>query len=206
MALTDVVARTAKPMIKPISLRTRAHSLYLLVSPNGSKSWYLNYRFEGKESRIAFGAYPPISLAKAREQRDEIQLPLLKGRHPAGKRKEVPEHLVPLSRQAFVLLEEMKPSREQINGSYRRSPTNSSVYPRRISARSFSPVITQQQGHCSTVLRFYLWPSRRAMRSSLIISNSVTPTNTMVSAEPSAMLPRSVRLKIVTGSVVQPGG
>ena len=52
----------------------------------------------------------------------------------------------------------------------------------------------------------YLWLNRRAMRSSFIINSSVTPTSTMVSAEPSAILPRSVRLKMVTGSVVQPGG
>ena len=52
----------------------------------------------------------------------------------------------------------------------------------------------------------YLWLNRRAMRSSFIINSSVTPTSTMVSAEPSAILPRSVRLKMATGSVVQPGG
>ena len=52
----------------------------------------------------------------------------------------------------------------------------------------------------------YLWLNRRAIRSSFIINSSVTPTSTMVSAEPSAILPRSVRLKMVTGSVVQPGG
>ena len=52
----------------------------------------------------------------------------------------------------------------------------------------------------------YLWLNWRAIRSSFIINSSVTPTSTMVSAEPSAILPRSVRLKMVTGSVVQPGG
>ncbi|GKW11098.1 hypothetical protein PEC301899_13800 [Pectobacterium carotovorum subsp. carotovorum] len=54
MALTDVVARTAKPREKAYKLAD-AHGLYLLVSPNGSKRWYLKYRFEGKESRFAFG-------------------------------------------------------------------------------------------------------------------------------------------------------
>ncbi|BES86457.1 integrase [Pectobacterium araliae] len=86
MALTDVVARTAKPREKAYKLAD-AHGLYLLVSPNGSKRWYLKYRFEGKESRIAFGAYPLISLAKAREKRDEIRLLLLEGIHPTEKRE-----------------------------------------------------------------------------------------------------------------------
>ncbi|MBN3174392.1 tyrosine-type recombinase/integrase [Pectobacterium brasiliense] len=90
MALTDVVARTAKLREKAYKLAD-AHGLYLLVSPNGSKRWYLKYRFEGKESRIAFGAYPLISLAKAREKRDEIRLLLLEGIHPTEKREEEKE-------------------------------------------------------------------------------------------------------------------
>ncbi|WP_289465601.1 integrase arm-type DNA-binding domain-containing protein, partial [Klebsiella pneumoniae] len=36
---------------------TDSHGLYLLVKPTGSKRWYLKYRFEGKESRVALGAY-----------------------------------------------------------------------------------------------------------------------------------------------------
>ncbi|MEQ9915462.1 integrase arm-type DNA-binding domain-containing protein [Pectobacterium aroidearum] len=90
MALTDVVARTAKPREKAYKLAD-AHGLYLLVSPNGSKRWYLKYRFEGNESRIAFGAYPLVSLAKAREKRDEIRLLLLEGIHPTEKREEEKE-------------------------------------------------------------------------------------------------------------------
>lgn len=86
MALTDVVARTAKPREKAYKLAD-AHGLYLLVNPNGSKRWYLKYRFAGKESRIAFGAYPLISLAKAREKRDEVRLLLADGINPAEKRE-----------------------------------------------------------------------------------------------------------------------
>ena len=39
--------------------------LYLLVKPNGSKLWYLKYRYAGKEKKLAFGAYPTVSLAQA---------------------------------------------------------------------------------------------------------------------------------------------
>ncbi len=63
------------------------HGLYLLVNSNGSKRWYLKYRFAGKESRIAFGAYPLISLAKAREKRNEVRLLLADGINPAEKRE-----------------------------------------------------------------------------------------------------------------------
>nr|WP_240503874.1 integrase arm-type DNA-binding domain-containing protein [Lonsdalea iberica] len=90
MALTDVVARTATPREKAYEL-AHAHGLSLLVRPNGSKRWYLKYHFAGKESRIAFGSYPLISLAKAREKRDEIRLLLLEGIHPTEKREEEKE-------------------------------------------------------------------------------------------------------------------
>nr|WP_226860652.1 Arm DNA-binding domain-containing protein [Dickeya dianthicola] len=68
MALTDVVARTAKLREKAYKLAA-AHGLYLLVSPNGSKRWYLKYRFDGKESRIAFGAYLLPMVTNARRAR-----------------------------------------------------------------------------------------------------------------------------------------
>lgn len=87
MTITDIAARNAKPRDKAYKL-TDAHGLYLLINPNGSKRWYQKYRFEGKESRIAFGAYPLISLAKAREQRDEVRLLLVEGVNPAKKREQ----------------------------------------------------------------------------------------------------------------------
>jgi len=90
MAFTDVTARTAKPREKEYKL-TDSHGLYLLVKPTGSKRWYLKYRFEGKESRVALGAYPLVSLAKAREKRDEIRLLLAEGISPNAKKEEVRE-------------------------------------------------------------------------------------------------------------------
>lgn len=90
MAITDVAARTAKPREKEYKL-TDSHGLYLLVKPTGSKRWYLKYRFEGKESRVALGAYPLVSLAKAREKRDEIRLLLAEGISPNAKKEEVRE-------------------------------------------------------------------------------------------------------------------
>ncbi|WP_312212529.1 Arm DNA-binding domain-containing protein [Pseudescherichia sp.] len=86
MPLTDVEARTAKPREKEYKL-TDGHGLYLLIKPTSSKRWYLKYRFEGKESRIALGAYSLLSLAKAREKRDEIHLLIAEGISPNAKKK-----------------------------------------------------------------------------------------------------------------------
>lgn len=51
MALSDKQVRSAKPSHKPYKLADSL-GLYLLVKPNGSRIWYLKYRFEGKESRV----------------------------------------------------------------------------------------------------------------------------------------------------------
>lgn len=64
MSLSDAKIRTIKPSDKPFKL-TDSHDLYLLVNPGGSRLWYLKYRFNRKESRIALGAYPQVSLSDA---------------------------------------------------------------------------------------------------------------------------------------------
>jgi hypothetical protein len=44
--------------------------LYLEIFPNGSKLWRYKFRIEGKEKRLALGAWPEVSLADARAKRD----------------------------------------------------------------------------------------------------------------------------------------
>ncbi|TCQ74097.1 uncharacterized protein DUF4102 [Raoultella ornithinolytica] len=60
MSLNDAKIRTLKPSDKPFKV-SDSHGLYLLVKPGGSRHWYLKYRINGKESRIALGAYPAVS-------------------------------------------------------------------------------------------------------------------------------------------------
>ena len=45
--------------------------LYLQVEPNGSRYWRMKYRFAGKEKRLSFGVYPTVSLADARQKRED---------------------------------------------------------------------------------------------------------------------------------------
>ena len=72
MSLTDAKIRSLKPSDKPFKV-SDSHGLYLLVKPGGSRHWYLKYRINGKESRIALGAYPAISLSDARQQREGVR-------------------------------------------------------------------------------------------------------------------------------------
>jgi hypothetical protein len=66
--LTDSKIRSAKPLAKSYKL-TDSQGLYLMVSISGSRLWYFRYRFGGKENRLAFGAYPQVTLAEARAKR-----------------------------------------------------------------------------------------------------------------------------------------
>ncbi|EKK1678890.1 TPA: tyrosine-type recombinase/integrase [Escherichia coli] len=85
MSLNDSKIRTLKPSSRPVKL-SDSHGLYLLVNPGGSRIWYIKYRFNGKESRFSLGAYPVVSLAQAREQRDGIRKLLAQNIIPSQQR------------------------------------------------------------------------------------------------------------------------
>ncbi|MFE8103140.1 integrase arm-type DNA-binding domain-containing protein [Brenneria goodwinii] len=85
MFLTDAKIRALKPSDKPFKV-SDSHGLYLLVKPGGSRHWYLKYRINGKESRIALGAYPTVSLSDARQQREGIRKMLALNINPAHQR------------------------------------------------------------------------------------------------------------------------
>ncbi|NUD46306.1 tyrosine-type recombinase/integrase [Escherichia coli] len=88
MSLTNAKIRTLKPSDKPFKV-SDSHGLYLRVKPGGSRHWYLKYRISGKESRIALGAYPAISLSDARQQREGIRKMLALNINPVQQRAAV---------------------------------------------------------------------------------------------------------------------
>lgn len=85
MSLNDTKIRSLKPSAKPFKV-SDSHGLYLLVNPSGSRLWYLKYRVNGKESRLGLGAYPDVSLAYARQQRDGIRKLLTQNINPSQQR------------------------------------------------------------------------------------------------------------------------
>lgn len=82
MPLSDTQIRNLKPKSKPYKV-SDFEGLYITVKPSGSRLWNLKYRYEGREKRLSFGAYPAISLAQARKLRDEAKKILAEGKDPS---------------------------------------------------------------------------------------------------------------------------
>ena len=105
--LTDTKAKTAKRAAKPYRLYDSG-GLYLEIHPNGSKYWRWKYRrHDGKESRIAFGKYPQVSIAQARALRDECAHIRASGADPAIERKRRKSQDLSAAENTFQAVAEM---------------------------------------------------------------------------------------------------
>ena len=81
--LTDRQCRTAIADGKERKLFDQ-HGLYLMVRPSGYKSWWLKYRFDGREKKLGFGPYPEVKLGEARDRMFEARASLRRGIDPAS--------------------------------------------------------------------------------------------------------------------------
>lgn len=89
MALTELRIKNAKVIDKSLKL-SDGGGLFLLVQspdPKASKFWRLSYRFAGKQKTLALGVYPTISLAVARDRREESRKLLANGSDPSDTKK-----------------------------------------------------------------------------------------------------------------------
>ena len=84
--LTDRRIRQAAPVTKPLKLADGG-GMYLLLNPDGSRYWRLDYRFDGKRKTLALGVYPEVSPGEARKRRSAAKALLAEGRDPAAVRK-----------------------------------------------------------------------------------------------------------------------
>jgi integrase len=84
--LSEIQVRNAKPQEKQSTLFDGG-GLYLLISPTGGKLWRLKYSLFGKEKLLALGTYPEISLADARQRREEARKQVANGIDPGELKK-----------------------------------------------------------------------------------------------------------------------
>jgi integrase len=87
MSLSDANCRSVKPsaILRKLS---DGGGLQLWVLPSGSRLWRLAYRIGGKQKLLSFGAYPAVSLAEAREGREQAKRLLAKGEDPSKAKKD----------------------------------------------------------------------------------------------------------------------
>lgn len=86
MSLTDTAIRNAKAKEKQFKL-SDGRGLYVLVKKSG-KYFRFDYRFFGKRKTMALGVYPDVSLADARQKRDDARQLLKKDIDPSQHKQE----------------------------------------------------------------------------------------------------------------------
>lgn len=84
--LTIKAIDSAKPKDKPYKLPD-FESLYLYITPSGTKSWRYDYQFNGKRKTLTIGKYPYISLSEARNEKELARQLLAHGKDPSFERK-----------------------------------------------------------------------------------------------------------------------
>ena len=88
MPLTDADCRNAKcPESRPRLRLADDGGLYLEATPNGVRRWFWRYYPDGKETRLALGKYPAVTLKAARLARDEARKLHKAGTNPAQQRR-----------------------------------------------------------------------------------------------------------------------
>jgi integrase len=94
--LSDVAIRDAKPRTKPYKLSDEK-GLYLYVTPKtaryrkGCRSWRYDYRLAGKRRTVAYGHYPDVTLADARDRHSEARRLVARGLDPVAARRKSKE-------------------------------------------------------------------------------------------------------------------
>jgi integrase len=85
--LTDTEVKNAKSKEKDYILPD-GNNLHLLVKATASKVWEVRYTVNGKTTKTTIGTYPAVTLAKARQIRDEYKAKAKQGINPTVERKE----------------------------------------------------------------------------------------------------------------------
>ena len=103
MPLTDRAVINLKPKPKPYK-KYDSGGLHLYVSPSGGKLWRLTYRHDGKEKLLSLGAYPAVSLAKARQRRDDARVLLADDIDPGEYKKEMKKVVREVTENSFEVV------------------------------------------------------------------------------------------------------
>ncbi|MES2290953.1 MAG: integrase arm-type DNA-binding domain-containing protein [Pseudomonadota bacterium] len=82
MALNHIQITHIKPQAHAQKVADSG-GLYLVVQPNGTKLWRMNYRYAGRQKTLHFGIWPDVGLAEARDLRTAARKKIAAGLDPA---------------------------------------------------------------------------------------------------------------------------
>ena len=82
--MTTALTQLAIDNLKPGPARRempdgKERGLFLVLQPTGAMSWAFRYRLNGKPKKLTIGAYPAVSLAKARAEAARAKVSLADG-------------------------------------------------------------------------------------------------------------------------------
>jgi hypothetical protein len=101
--LSELQIKNAKPKEKEYKLMD-GYGLFLLVTPTSGKLWRFDYRFEDKRKTIALGAYPAVTLADARQRREDARKLLANGIDPSDVKKAQKAAVVSSTENSFEVV------------------------------------------------------------------------------------------------------
>lgn len=75
--------------------------MFLYALPSGTRVWQLAFRYGGKQKIYSIGIYPEVSLAEAREKRDEVRKIVRAGRDPMAEKLAARANHHPVNAKTF---------------------------------------------------------------------------------------------------------
>ncbi|BBF70169.1 tyrosine-type recombinase/integrase [Sphingomonas bisphenolicum] len=102
---------------------TDSLGLFLHVTPAGHKSWRMGYWFAKVKKRLVLGSYPAMTLAQAREARDEARKLVAAGTDPAVAKKQRDAARLINARATFKIVAEnwLAEQRPRWNGKHAKN-------------------------------------------------------------------------------------
>ena len=87
MAIDSLIARAQRDGKLLYLTDGTVSGLAVNASKMGSASWYLRYRFDGKQKEITIGRYPKLSLSEARAKAKELRAAIKDGVDVAAEKR-----------------------------------------------------------------------------------------------------------------------
>jgi integrase len=84
--LSDSMIKATKPSSKDLRLFD-GNGLYLLIKPNNSRGWRIDYTINKKRKTLSLGTYPLVTLAEARNSAFDVKKMVSNGIDPSDIRK-----------------------------------------------------------------------------------------------------------------------